>query len=136
MKKIFAFTFVVFCTVCAFGQSNVEDDPGLVVSEDTVTVLEQMPEFPGGIPKLLKFLSVNVQYPTEAREAGITGKIVATFVVGADGMIRKVMIVKGIGYGCDEEVKRVIEAMPKWKPGVLDGKAVPVSYMLPVHFAF
>ena len=76
------------------------------------------------------------KYPKKARRARVTGKVFASFVVGSDGAIRDVQIDKGIGYGCDEEVVRVIKAMPKWKPGVQDGRLVPVRYVLPVNFMF
>ena len=134
MKKLLLPAFLSFSVVCVFAQTN-----DTVVRENTQTeephvVVEQMPEFPGGIPKLIEFLGENVKYPKKARRARVTGKVFASFVVGSDGAIRDVQIDKGIGYGCDEEVVRVIKAMPKWKPGVQDGRLVPGRYVLPVKF--
>jgi protein TonB len=133
MKKRLLPVFLFFSVVCVFAQTN---DPVAHQStqEEPYVVVEQMPEFPGGIPKLVEFLGENVKYPKKARRARVIGKVFASFVVGSDGAIRDVKIEKGIGYGCDEEVVRVVKAMPKWQPGILAGRPVPVRYSLPVNF--
>ena len=96
--------------------------------------VEDMPEFPGGEQAMLKFVSENVQYPEEAKEKEISGRVLVGFIVEKDGSIGDVKVVKGIGGGCDEEAVRVVKAMPKWKPGKQDGKPVRVSFMLPINF--
>ena len=98
------------------------------------TIVEQMPEFPGGQIGLSKFLSNNIKYPDYARESGIQGNVYVTFVVKTDGSISNIKILRGIGGGCDEEVIRVIKKMPNWKPGKQDGKNVNVQFNLPVNF--
>lgn len=97
-------------------------------------VVEEMPEFPGGVAKLGDYLAQNIKYPQMARESGVQGKVFITFVVEPDGHVSNVKVVRGIGAGCDEEAVRVIKNMPKWKPGKQRGKAVRVSYNVPVNF--
>jgi protein TonB len=96
--------------------------------------VEDMPEFPGGEQAMMKFVSENVQYPEEAKEKEISGRVLVGFIVEKDGSVNEVKIVRGIGGGCDEEAVRVVKAMPKWKPGKQDGKTVRVSYTMPFFF--
>ncbi len=98
------------------------------------TYVEQMPEFPGGADALNAFLAKNLRYPDVARENNIQGRVNVKFVVNEEGDISEVTVQKGIGGGCDEEAKRVVLKMPKWKPGKQNGKAVKVYYSLPVRF--
>jgi len=105
------------------------------IKEDEIfTVVESMPEFPGGMGALMKYLAENIKYPPLAKESGIQGRVFINFVVEPDGSISNVKVLRGIGGGCDEEAVRVVEAMPKWKPGMQRGKPVRVSYNLPVKF--
>ena len=96
--------------------------------------VEDMPEFPGGEQAMMKFVAENVQYPEEAKEKEISGRVLVGFIVEKDGSVNEVKIVRGIGGGCDEEAVRVVKAMPKWKPGKEKGKPVRVSYMMPFTF--
>jgi periplasmic protein TonB len=96
--------------------------------------VEQNPEFAGGMNALLKFLQKNLRYPTPAVNANVMGKVYMQFVVGQDGNISKVDVVKGIGFGCDEEAQRVVKLMPKWSPGRQSGRAVAVKFTLPISF--
>jgi protein TonB len=106
-----------------------------VVEEAAIfTVVESMPEFPGGYSELYEYLGKNIKYPVMAKESGIQGKVYVTFVVEIDGSITDVRTIRGIGGGCDEEAIRVVQAMPKWKPGKQRGKPVRVQYNLPVRF--
>ena len=95
---------------------------------------EVMPEYPGGDQAMMDFVAKNVQYPQEARDKEISGRVLVSFIVEKDGSIADVKVVKGIGGGCDEEAVRVVKAMPKWKPGKDKGKPVRVSYMMPFTF--
>jgi periplasmic protein TonB len=97
-------------------------------------VVEQMPQFPGGEVEMMKFIRDNLKYPGRAQEAGVTGKVIVNFVVGRDGKITHIKIVRGIGSGCDEEAIRVLEKMPPWTPGMMGGKAVPVYFTFPITF--
>ncbi|GHA67439.1 TonB family protein [Pontibacter akesuensis] len=95
---------------------------------------DQMPEFNGGEKALFNFLSKKMRYPAAAQSAGVEGTVVVTFVVGTTGEITDIQVLKGLGYGTEEEAKRVISSMPKWKPGKQSGRAVPVRYTLPIRF--
>ena len=105
-----------------------------VVEAEVFTIVEEMPEFPGGMQKLAEYLAKNIKYPQMARESGIQGKVFITFVVEPDGSVSNVQVLRSLGGGCDEEAVRVVKSMPKWKPGKQRGKAVRVSYNLPVNF--
>ncbi|PWK28175.1 protein TonB [Arcicella aurantiaca] len=102
-------------------------------NQEFITV-EQNPEFMGGMEALAKFLQKNLRYPTSAANANVEGKVFMQFVVGQDGSITKVDILKGIGFGCDEEAQRVVKLMPKWSPGKQSGRAVAVRFTLPISF--
>lgn len=109
----------------------VEED---VVEQEIFQIVEEMPQFPGGEQKLMEFVAKNIKYPQIARETGIQGRVFVGFVVEPDGSISNVKLLRGIGGGCDEEAMRVIKSLPKWKPGKQRGKAVRVSYQIPVFF--
>ena len=105
------------------------------VRDDTpFTVVEQQPEFPGGIPALSAYLQRNLRYPGSASSAGVSGKVYLSFVVNTDGSLVNVEVAKGIGFGCDEEAMRVVRAMPHWKAGKQSGRAVRVKFSLPIIF--
>ena len=112
----------------------VEVEEEEVVEQEVFTIVEQMPSFPGGDEKMYKYLGNNIKYPQVARETGIQGRVFVNFVVEPDGSVSNVKVLRGIGGGCDEEAMRVVKAMPKWTPGKQRGKAVRVSYTLPVVF--
>jgi len=96
--------------------------------------VEQNPEFPNGEAALFKYLSSNIKYPTIARENGIEGTVFLGFVIERDGSITDVKIKRAVGGGCSEEAMRVVQLMPKWKPGKQQGKAVRVAFTIPVKF--
>ncbi len=98
------------------------------------TIVEKQPEFPGGHNAMNEYLLTNVQYPPEAKKAGIKDRVFISFVVETDGSTTQIQLLKGIGYGCDEEALRVISAMPRWTPGSQSGKPLRVKYHLPVPF--
>lgn len=104
--------------------------------ENIFTVVEVMPEYPGGVNEMMKFLAENIKYPTAAKENGVSGKVYVSFIVEKDGLISDITILRGIGGGCDEEAIRVIKMMPKWKPGTQRGQAVRVQYNVPIKFTF
>lgn len=109
----------------------VEEEP----EEQTIfEVVEQMPDFPGGMPALMQFLSKNIKYPTIAQENGTQGRVIVQFVVNKDGSIVDPRVVKSVDPYLDKEALRVIGTMPKWKPGMQRGKPVRVKYTVPVMF--
>ena len=97
-------------------------------------IVEEMPQFPSGETKMMEYIAKNINYPQEARDKGIEGRVFIGMVIEKDGSVSNVRVLRGIGGGCDEEAVRVISSMPKWKPGKVGGEPVPVSYMLPVNF--
>ena len=97
-------------------------------------VVEQMPQFPGGLEELMTFLSQNVRYPETAHKAGVQGRVIANFVVEKDGSITEAKIVKSVSPELDAEALRVINSMPKWIPGRQNDEAVRVKYTIPVSF--
>ncbi len=105
-----------------------------VEEEQIFTIVEEMPSFPGGEEELFKYLGKTIKYPQMATDAGISGVVYVTFVVGKDGKITDVRVLRGIGGGCDEEAIRVVKSMPPWKPGKQRGKPVTVQYNLPIRF--
>ena len=105
-----------------------------VVEQEIFQIVEEMPSYPGGEKALLEYVAKNIKYPQIARETGIQGRVFVGFVVEPDGSVSNVKILRGIGGGCDEEAMRVIKSLAKWKPGKQRGKAVRVSYQLPVVF--
>ncbi len=105
-----------------------------VSEQEIFTVVESMPEFPGGPQAMMEYIARNIKYPPMARESGIQGRVFVNFVVEPDGSVTNVNVLRGIGGGCDEEAIRVVESMPKWTPGRQRGKAVRVSFNLPVRF--
>ena len=103
--------------------------------EVVFVVVESMPEFPGGQQALFKFLGENVKYPVIAQENGIQGRVICQFVVNKDGSIVDAVVVRSSGEpSLDKEALRVINSMPKWKPGKQRGKPVRVKYTVPVNF--
>lgn len=105
-----------------------------VNTKEIFVVVESMPSFPGGEQKLYEYLAQNLNYPVNARDAGIQGRVFVTFVVETDGSITDVRVLRGIGAGCDEEAVRVVKEMPKWIPGRQRGIPVRVQYNLPIKF--
>ena len=97
-------------------------------------VAEVMPQFPGGTGKLFEFLSMNVKYPVEAEKNDVQGRVIVTFVVEKDGEVSNAKVVKSVHPALDAEALRVINAMPKWTPGMQNGEAVRVKYTVPVTF--
>ncbi len=102
--------------------------------KEMTVVVEEMPSFPGGEVARMKFLAENINYPEEAMKNKIQGTVSVSFNVSKSGKVSGVKIYKGIGGGCDEEVKRVVKLMPRWNPGTQDGKPVKVRFVMSVNF--
>ncbi len=95
---------------------------------------EVRPEFPGGEAALQKYIASHVQYPEVARDNGLQGKVYIQFVINKRGEVENASIARGIDAVLDKEALRVIQSLPKWKPGVQRGKPVRVSYTVPINF--
>ena len=150
MKKL-VFLFVAFAAVsfasCGNKAANSEnaidsasvEAPAVVEEEEEssqqiFTVVETMPEFPGGQGALLQYLAKSIKYPVIAQENGIQGRVSCSFVVNKDGSIVDAEVIRGVDPSLDKEALRVIGTMPKWTPGKQRGKPVRVKYTVPVTF--
>lgn len=98
------------------------------------TVVEEQPEFPGGMSAMFGFMAKNIKYPEAAAKANVQGKVFLSFVVTEKGETEDIVILKGVGYGCDAEAIRVLKLFPKWKPGKQNGAPVNTKYTLPINF--
>jgi TonB family protein len=97
-------------------------------------IQETRPSFRGGERELSKFITSNLVYPQEAKSAGVEGQILVEFYIEKDGTVTDAKVLKGIGYGCDEEALRVVGLMPKWRPCKVRGESMRVRQTLPITF--
>ena len=127
-------TGIITDSSLAFNGNGIQDDS---VSTETMSIasVDVLPAFPGGEDALMKFLAKNIHYPVIARENRITGRVYAGFVVDEEGNIESVSIIRGLGYGMDDEVIRVMGMMPKWKPGRYQNRNVKTAFTIPVFFS-
>ncbi|MBA2613237.1 MAG: energy transducer TonB [Bacteroidetes bacterium] len=110
--------------------------PTEAAAPEIFTIVEEQAEFPGGIAELGKYIQKNLQYPSMAREAGISGKCFLKFVVNENGDISNVEVLKGVSgcSDCDKEAVRVVKSMPKWKAAKMTGRSVKCYFNLPISF--
>ena len=99
-----------------------------------VMFAEKMPVFKGDKKGLLNYLKEQLRYPPAAIAQGVAGTVFVAFTVQSDGSVADARVLKGIGYGCDEEALRVVRAMPPWEPATQSGRPIPISYSLPIRF--
>ena len=138
MKKFYLFLIAFFFLTIHI---QAQQDPGIDSTNNKVAqpdssfvVVETLPEFPGGEAAMMRFIAKNIKYPALAIENNITGTVYVQFIIDENGDVKNATVIKGIGWGCDEEALRVINAMPKWTPGSQKGKNVKVTYLLPIRF--
>jgi TonB family protein len=96
--------------------------------------VEEMPQFPGGTKKLKEYIEANTCYPEGAEDSCVQGRVIVTFIVEEDGSLTETRVVRGLDPLFDAEAVRVVESMPKWIPGKLNGKTVRIRYTIPVRF--
>ena len=136
------------------GDKNQEGKPSVIITETTTIdaplnnavvteitedntpflTVEENPSFTGGTSEMYKFLAKNLKYPVAAQRANVQGKVFLKFIIEKDGSITAVDVMKGIGFGCDEEAARVVKLMPNWKAGRQNGRNVRVMFTIPVFF--
>lgn len=121
MKKLLLCIIFLFVTIISSGQSGKNN-------------FLQKPEFPGGVEAMSIWLSEHIRYPERALRSSITGTVRVSFVVNKDGSISNVDIPRPNSFQLDEEAKRVVSSMPKWKPARYKGKAIPYAYVVPIRF--
>ena len=109
--------------------------PESAVEDEVFTIVEEMPEFPGGNDAMYAFINENINYPEEAQKDKIQGVVYVKFIVRKDGSIdENVNVVRGVHPLLDTEAQRVVRSMPDWKPGMQRGKPVSVYFTLPIRF--
>ncbi|MDY0216638.1 MAG: energy transducer TonB [Bacteroidales bacterium] len=142
MKKQILLLLFIGCFSFSFSQidEDFEIVPTIRVSDQVsdsnavYTVVEQLPDFPGGNEARMQFLNKHIKYPESAKEDGIQGTVYATFIVEKDGSLSDIKILRGLSSEINAEVIRVIELFPKWIPGKQNGKIVRVQYSIPFRF--
>lgn len=139
MKKFYLF-FVLFILFANRASAQVvyteQTDSTKSAANDSSSFQSPdiMPEFPGGDIAMKNYIFKHLEYPTSAMENGIQGRVMVEFIIDENGKVTNAKVLKGIGGGCDEAALKVVNAMPRWKPGVMDGKVVKVRFVLPVTF--
>ena len=128
-------TTVIYATPVKTSENEVAIQVAPIDKDDEVfMVVEEQPEYPGGTEALLNFLRENINYPEYCKENKIQGRVIVTFVVEKDGSIVEAEVVKSVSDELDAEALRVVNLMPKWKPGKQRGENVRVKYTVPVNF--
>ena len=113
---------------------NMRKDEKNDIDEKVYVFVDEMPEFPGGMGALLSFIGRTVKYPVVAQENGLQGKVYINFVINTDGFVSDARVVRGVDASLDKEALRVVNSLPKWKPGKQSGRAVRVSFNVPISF--
>ena len=144
-KTLFLVIFTLFCIGNIYTQTS-STDKDIIEIDSTKTdtteeeyidyfYVEEMPEFPGGMSELMKFIQKNMRYPKKAIKKGIEGRVICQFTVTKDGSIEDIIVVRGLHKSLDKEAVRVIKKMPKWKPGKKHKSEVQnFKYTIPVTF--
>ena len=121
-------------------EENVEDKVEAVLIEQqeeevkTIRELDDLPVFPGGMSQLVRWLTQNLKYPETAKNEKVSGKVLVSFVINADGVVTDIKLVKPVDQRLDREALRVVRMMPKWQPGLINGKPCKTLVNLPIVF--
>lgn len=121
----------IVCLMAASAQKTVVSQS----NQNVYDAVEQMPEFPGGMPAMIEYLQTNLKYPKDAIKQQVGGRVMVMFVVETDGSLSNVRVARKVFHSLDTEAVRVVKSMPKWKPGKDKGRLVRVNYTLPVVFS-
>ncbi len=134
MKRILFFVMVLMVNMVSVGQDVRKDKDARTEQDGAIfTIVEQMPEFPGGMEALYQFLAANIKYPGGPDDC-VSGKIIVSFVIEKDGTVSDAKVVRKLHPAFDAEALRVVKLMPKWEPGRQEGKPVRVQFNLPINF--
>ncbi len=132
MKKLILMSMMaIVCLMTASAQKTVVSQS----KQNVYDAVEQMPEFPGGMPAMIEYLQNNLKYPKDAIKQQVGGRVMVMFVVETDGSLSNVRVARKVFHSLDTEAVRVVKSMPKWKPGKEKGRLVRVNYTLPVVFS-
>ncbi|WP_106136528.1 energy transducer TonB [Spirosoma oryzae] len=138
-RNLFLYGLFISFTSCSAPSLQPEPAPTQQVElapnpNDMFVTVERQPEFPAGYNALKAYIKRRQRYPAEAARTGISGRVFVSFVITETGQIQDVQVLKGLGYGCDEEAIRLVREMPRWKPGTQSNRIVQVKYNLPFTF--
>ena len=131
MKKLILMSMMAILSLMT---ANAQKTVVSQSKQNVYDVVEQMPEFPGGMPAMIEFLQTNLKYPSDAKKQNVGGRVLVMFVVETDGTISNVRVAKNVFPSLDAEAVRVVKAMPKWNPGKEKGKPVRVNFSLPIVY--
>lgn len=131
MKKFLVLTITALMVCMAI---NANTNSQIYADGKVFTSVEQMPQFPGGDAALMRYIAKHMQFPPVAQEQDIQGKVILQFVVKKDGSVGEVKVVRSLSPECDNEAKRMVRNLPKFKPGKRNGQPVNVWYTLPITF--
>lgn len=127
MKKLFLIMLLAFVSVNAYSQSDDADN-------DVYNMVDQSAKFQDGYNSIIKFVQENIKFPAEAKENNVHGRLMVSVVVEKDGSLSDITVKKGLGYGLDEEIVRIIKMMPKWQPAQHKGKTVRQTQTIVIPF--
>lgn len=135
MKKILSIVVLILACGALCAQVRIESNSTADSTGDEIfTVVENDPEFPGGMEALYRYLASNIKYPEQAKAENLQGRVFVSFVIEKDGSVSNIKVLRDIGGGCGEEAIRVVQNMPKWKPGRQRGRRVRTQFQLPIYF--
>lgn len=115
-------------------QEEEKEEPINLNDAETLKIVEQLPEYPGGMVEFMKWLTVMLKYPDAALKRKIEGKVMVSFIVNVDGSVSDIKIVQGAHKLLDDEALRVVRLMPKWKPGLEGGRPCRSMISIPIVF--
>lgn len=135
MKRTILLTMMTLClSAMTWAQKTiVSNEAG--PKEEAFDVVEQMPEYPGGMEALIQFMGQNMKYPKDAQKLNKQGRVLVTFIVEKDGCVSNAVVVKSVWPSLDAEALRLVRLMPKWTPGKQNGKVVRVKFTMPFNFS-
>ncbi len=132
MKKLVMMSLMaIFCLTTINAQKTVVSKKNQKVYD----VVEKMPQYPGGMVALFEFLEKNLKYPADAQKQKVEGRVIVSFIVETDGSISDINIVRKVFPSLDEEAVRLLGMMPRWSPGLQNGKPVRVKYAIPITYS-
>jgi TonB family protein len=140
IRNINSKTALVFQKQASIPEIEIDAVPSSLINvtnpmqEPVFKLVDQVPEFPGGIEAFGHFLGTNIKYPADMREKGIQGRVIITFVVEKNGALTNLKVVRSVNEGFNKESLRVMDISPKWKPGMQNGKPVRTAYTVPINY--
>lgn len=137
MLLLIASLFIGTMTACSQGSSpikSVQPSEQAEPHEEIFTVVETPPSFPGGMDRFRDYIHQNLRYPADAIKNKVEGRVFVSFLVMYDGRLQDVTVLKGYGYGMNEEAVRLVQSMPSWIPGKQAGRPVNVKYNVVIPF--